>query len=88
MRRRLADGGHDVTLLARGRRLLQLQEHGVVLENARSGERTTTHVSLTGVLEPEDAYDLVLVAMRRHQVPGHPARPGREPANAHRTLPR
>jgi 2-dehydropantoate 2-reductase len=66
---RLADGGHDVTLLARGRRLLELREHGVVLENARSGARATTQVRLTEALEPEDAYDLVLVAMRRHQVP-------------------
>jgi 2-dehydropantoate 2-reductase len=65
---RLAEGGHDVTLLARGRRLLELQEHGVVLENVRSGQRTVATVSLTEALGPEDAYDLVLVAMRRHQV--------------------
>jgi len=65
---RLAEGGHEVTLLARGRRLLELREHGIVLENARSGERTTTQVSLTEALGPEDAYDLVLVALRRHQV--------------------
>ncbi|HXQ96493.1 MAG TPA: 2-dehydropantoate 2-reductase N-terminal domain-containing protein [Candidatus Acidoferrales bacterium] len=66
---RLKDGGHDVSLLARGHRLLDLQEHGVVLESARSGERTTTQVPLVGTLEPDDAYDLVLVTMRRHQVP-------------------
>ena len=66
---RLKDGGHDVSLLARGHRLLELQEHGVVLESARSGERTTTQVPLVEALEPDDAYDLVLVTMRRHQAP-------------------
>ncbi len=65
---RLAEGGHDVTLLARGRRLLELQEHGVVLESVRGGQRTVTTVALTQALGPDDAYDLVLVAMRRHQV--------------------
>ena len=65
---RLKDGGHDVTLLARGRRLRELQEHGLVLENARTGVQTTTHVPLVEALGPEDAYDLILVALRRHQV--------------------
>jgi len=31
---RLKDGGKDVTLLARGQRLEDLREHGVVLEDA------------------------------------------------------
>ena len=66
---RLAAGGHEVALLARGQRLADLREHGVVLENARSRERTTTHVPLVEALATDDAYDLVIVAMRRHQVP-------------------
>jgi len=66
---RLKAGGHDVTLLARGRRLRELQEHGVVLEAARSGVRTVTVVPLVDALEPDDMYDLVLVAMRRQQTP-------------------
>jgi 2-dehydropantoate 2-reductase len=64
---RLKEGGHNVTLLARGRRIRELEEHGVVLENARSGARTTTAIPLVDRLEPDDAYELVLVAMRRHQ---------------------
>ena len=66
---RLAEGGHDVTLLARGRRLAELREQGVVLENARTGQRTVTHVPLTEHLRPDDAYDLAVVVVRRNQIP-------------------
>lgn len=65
---RLKDAGHDVALLARGQRLAELREHGVVLEDARTGRRTATQVPLVERLEPDDAYDLVLVAMGCHQV--------------------
>ena len=66
---RLAEAGKDVTLLARGRRLADLREHGVVLENFRTGRRTTTQVPLVDRLGPEDAYDLAIVVMRRNQIP-------------------
>ncbi len=66
---RLKDAGKDVTLLARGRRLEDLREHGVVLEDARTGRRTTTQVPLVDRLEPDDAYDLAIVVVRRNQIP-------------------
>lgn len=66
---RLAEGGHDVTLLARGRRLEQLREHGVVLENARTGERLVTRLPLVDHLDPYDVYDLAVVIVRRNQIP-------------------
>ena len=65
---RLKDGGKDVTLLARGHRLEDLREHGVVLEDARTGRRTTTQVPLVDHLAPEDAYDLAIVVVRRNQI--------------------
>ncbi|MBN2472538.1 MAG: ketopantoate reductase family protein [Anaerolineae bacterium] len=65
---RLHAAGHDVTLLARGQRLADLQEHGVVLENARTGVRTTAQVPLIDTLQPDDVYDLVVVIMRKNQV--------------------
>lgn len=34
---RLAESGKDVTILARGQRLRELWEHGIVLEDARVG---------------------------------------------------
>jgi 2-dehydropantoate 2-reductase len=66
---RLKQAGQDVTLLARGRRLAELQEHGVVLEDFRTGRRTATQVPLVDRLGPEDAYDLAIVVMRRNQIP-------------------
>jgi 2-dehydropantoate 2-reductase len=66
---RLTQAGNDVTLLARGRRLADLREHGVVLEDFRTAQRTTTQVPLVDRLESEDAYDLAIVVLRRNQVP-------------------
>ena len=66
---RLTDAGQDVTLLARGRRLDDLRAHGVVLEDFRSGRRTTTEVPLVDRLGSEDAYDLAIVVVRRNQIP-------------------
>jgi 2-dehydropantoate 2-reductase len=66
---RLKEAGQDVTLLARGRRLADLREHGVVLENFRTGRRTTTQVPLVERVGPEDDYDLALVIVRRNQIP-------------------
>jgi 2-dehydropantoate 2-reductase len=66
---RLAQGGYDVSLLARGQRLADLRQFGVVLEDGQSGERSVTHLPLVEALDPEDAYDLVLVIMRKNHVP-------------------
>lgn len=65
---RLKETGKDVTLLARGHRLADLHEHGIVLEDARTGRRTTTQVPLVDWLGPEDAYDLAIVVVRRNQI--------------------
>jgi 2-dehydropantoate 2-reductase len=64
---RLKEAGQDATLLARGRRLEELQKEGLVLEDTRTGCITRTVVPLVDHLEPEDAYDLVIVVMRRNQ---------------------
>ncbi len=65
---RLAAASHDVSLLARGRRLAELREYGIVLEDAPTGIRTVTRVDLVERLGPRDAYDLVLVVMRKNHV--------------------
>jgi 2-dehydropantoate 2-reductase len=62
------EGGHDVSLRARGQRLADLREHGVVLEGGQSGVRSVTYVPIVDKLSPEDAYDLVAVIMRRNRV--------------------
>jgi len=66
---RLTEAGQDITLLARGRRLADLRQCGVVLEDFRTGQRSTTRVPLIDHLAPEDDYDLAIVVMRSNQVP-------------------
>ncbi len=67
MAARLHEAGQDVTLLARGQRLEDLKEHGVVLESGIDGPRTVTRVKTTESLEPDDVYDLIMVVMRMNQ---------------------
>lgn len=64
---RLKEVGQDVTLLARGRRLEDLREQGVVLEDSQTERITKTVVPLVDRLQPSDLYDLVIVVMRRNQ---------------------
>lgn len=65
---RLYDAGHTVSLLARDQRLADLRTHGLVLDDARTGVRTTIRVPVVEHLAPDDAYDLVLVLLRWNQV--------------------
>jgi 2-dehydropantoate 2-reductase len=63
---RLQQGGNDVSILARGQRLAELREHGIVLVDAQTQEQTVTWVNVVERLAPDDAYDLVLVIMRKN----------------------
>ncbi|MGD8397403.1 MAG: 2-dehydropantoate 2-reductase N-terminal domain-containing protein [Anaerolineae bacterium] len=63
---RLQQGGNAVSLLARGERLAQVREHGVVLHDTITDEREVTRVRVVEALAPDDAYDLVLVIMRKN----------------------
>lgn len=65
---RLKDAGHDVVLLARGRRLNELETHGIVLQDEATGRMAVTRVTLTDHLDPTDRYDLIVVTMRKGQV--------------------
>jgi ketopantoate reductase len=63
---RLQEGGNDVSLLARGQKLANLREHGIVLHDVNTDQQTITHVTIVEELAPDDAYDLVLVIMRKN----------------------
>jgi 2-dehydropantoate 2-reductase len=67
---KLLEAGHEVVLLARGRRLSDLQAHGLVLEDAESGQRTEVAVSLLSEPVVGDRYDLVMVPVRSEQLAG------------------
>ena len=63
---RLQQGGNQVSILARGQRLSELREHGIELFDVLTEERTITKVNVVEELTPDDAYDLVLVIMRKN----------------------
>lgn len=63
----LAESGRDVSILARGDRLGEIREGGITLENLR-GQRTTARPRAVDRLDPEDAYDLVLVVLPKDRV--------------------
>ena len=63
---RLQQGGHDVSILARGARLAELCEYGIVLHDVQTDAQSVTRVKVVEALSPEDAYDLVLVVMRKN----------------------
>jgi len=64
----LQRAGRQVSILARGSRLAQIQTFGIELENSASGERTTTFVDCVERLDAEDAYDLVLVILPKNHI--------------------
>jgi 2-dehydropantoate 2-reductase len=63
---RLQQGGNDVSILARGQRLDELREYGIVVVDVLTEEQTVTRVNVVEELAPGDAYDLVLVIMRKN----------------------
>lgn len=66
----LSKAGHDVTVLARGKRLHDIRAHGLVLEDVLTKRRTAVTLRVVDVLAPEDSYDLVLVVVRQEQLSG------------------
>jgi len=65
---RLQAAGETVTLLARGQHAAELRTSGLVLEDASTGQSTTSHVRIVERLAPDDSYDLALVCVRLDQV--------------------
>lgn len=65
---RLQEAGYTVSLLARGERAVSLRAQGIVLENASTGHRTTTQVSIVDHLAPTDSYDVIIVTVRLDQL--------------------
>jgi len=64
----LQRAGYDVTVLARGKRLEELRERGIEIEDPLKGTRTVTQVPVVGRLASEDIYEYVLVVVRKNQV--------------------
>jgi len=65
---KLQESGHRVTVIARGERLTNIRRYGLMLEDIASGGRSTTQVDTSEKLDPNDAYDIALITVRRDQV--------------------
>ena len=65
---RLQEAGYNVTLLARGQRAVSLRTQGILLEDASTGQHTTTQVPIIDHLASTDSYDVVLVTVRMDQL--------------------
>ena len=65
---KLALAGEDVTFLVRGRNLQAIREHGVKLVTADGWEHTATNVRATDNYAEAGPQDLVILAMKAHQV--------------------
>lgn len=67
----LGKAGYDVTVLARGGRLLDLRANGLRLFCKRKSKMLAPQpVKLVEELLPDDTYDYVFVALRRDNLPG------------------
>ena len=62
---RLHQAGTDVTLLGRNQTFRSLEQKGIEIVDGLTGERLATRVRVVDRLEPEDRYDLVVVAMQK-----------------------
>ena len=65
---RLASSNHQVTVLARGKRLADIRQYGLVIEDVLSGVRLAVAVDTAERLGPDDRYDLALIIVRRDQL--------------------
>ena len=65
---RLRQARMDVTLLARGTRLQEIRNQGIVIEDVLQNKRTVTQVPVVDEIKPDDTYDYILVVVRKNQV--------------------
>ena len=61
--------GIDVTILARGERYAWLEENGLAVINEITGQEQSSRVRVVNELKPGDAYDLVIVLIRKNRLP-------------------
>ena len=64
---KLALSGQNVTLLARGKRLKELQEEGLTLFSEKNGEEKP-NISVISELKSDDIYDYVFVTLRNENL--------------------
>lgn len=64
----LKRAGHDVTILARGKRYEELKEKGLVIRHWLQRKTTIDKINIVKELLPEDQYDVTFIVMQNLQV--------------------
>jgi len=64
----IARKGFDVTVLARGKRLQELNTNGLILVNSMNNIRTVVKLRTTDVLNENDIYDYIIVVVQNTQI--------------------
>ena len=64
----LHQAGKDVAILARDDRYNYIKEHGVILVNEYTGKKEISKIRVVDILAEEDAYDLVVVLIRKNKL--------------------
>jgi len=65
---KLKTGGNDVSILARGKRLQNLKQYGLVIRDDLFHKEYKTSIDVVESLDKDDFYDVILVIMQRQQV--------------------
>ncbi|SHF24930.1 ketopantoate reductase family protein [Alkalibacter saccharofermentans] len=65
---KLREAGMDVTLVARGSRYEDLKKHGVVLEDFKTKEQTSTKVRLVDHVPEDEYFDVCVVLIQKTQL--------------------
>ncbi|MGN7359898.1 MULTISPECIES: ketopantoate reductase family protein [unclassified Paenibacillus] len=65
----LVRGGNEVTLLARGKRAMQLMTNGLVIRHYFQRHNTVDEVNVIQELTADDLYDLIFVVMKYNDFP-------------------
>jgi len=64
----MAKSGHNVTLYARGRRLGELLNYGLLIQNKRDSKPERIGVEIISEINKEILYDFVFVTVRKEQI--------------------
>ena len=65
---KLAKNGYDITVLARGNRLNELNEKGIILINSINGKKDNIKIKTIDTLNEEDIYDYIIVPVQNNQI--------------------
>ncbi len=65
---RLKTNGHEVALLARGKRLEQIRSHGLDLVDYKSGTTSVTMIQVVDQISQDENYELAIVFVRKNQL--------------------